>query len=104
MRVHGDVYLPQGIRAGGPGLLLLACAFPPGITVLSQGVAGVGKGSGNLFGHAVIRAGTLLSALISRCCRAASRAPRILRDPASMGPGTQGSVATQKWTRLSSLC
>lgn len=68
-------------------MLLLACTFPPGITVLSQGAAGVGMGSGNLFGHAVIRAGTLLSARITQCCSAASLTERILWDPASAGPG-----------------
>lgn len=87
MRVQSDVYLPQGTGAGGSGLLLLACTFPPGIAVLSQGAAGVATGSGNLFGHAVMGAGTLLSALINQRCRAASPTPRIRRDPASVGPG-----------------
>lgn len=95
MRVHSDVYLPQGSRAYSSGLLLLACAFPPGITVLSQGAAGIGTGSGNLFGHAIITAGTLLSAVISQCYSAASQTQWSLQDPAgvkaaSVGPETLG--------------
>lgn len=72
MSVHSDVYLPQGSRACGSGLLLLACTFPPGITVLSQGAAGIGTGSGNLFGHAEVTAGTLLSAFIMQSYSVAS--------------------------------
>lgn len=85
--------------ACGSVLLLLACTFLPGITVLSQGAAGVGMGSGNLFGHAIITAGTLLSAVIVQCYGAASLTQKSLRGLAS-AKGSH-SVGPETWEEQS---